>query len=102
MSAAWVTVVLVGLATFAIKAAGPLLLAGRRLPDRLQGALDHLAPALLAALVATEALGSQGRLALDPRLLGLGAAAVALALRAPTLLVLVVAAGTTGLARALL
>jgi branched-subunit amino acid transport protein len=102
MIGTWATVILVGLATFAIKAAGPLLLGGRELPPRLQGMLDHLPPALLAALIVTQALGDEVRLALDPRILGLAAAAVALAVRAPVLLVLVAATATTALARLLL
>jgi branched-subunit amino acid transport protein len=102
MIGTWATVILVGLATFAIKAAGPLLLGGRELPPRLQGMLDHLPPALLAALIVTQALGDEVRLALDPRMLGLAAAAVALAVRAPVLLVLVAATATTALARMLL
>ncbi len=102
MTSTWATVILVGLATFAIKAAGPLLLGGRELPPRLQGMLDHLPPALLAALIVTQALGDERRLTLDPRLLGLAAAAVALAVRAPVLLVLVAATATTALARLLL
>jgi len=103
MTAVWATVILVGLGTFTIKAAGPLLLGGRELPPRLQqGMLDHLPPALLAALIVTQALGDERRLTLDPRLLGLAAAGVALAVRAPVLLVLVAATATTALARLLL
>lgn len=102
MTAARATVILVGLATFAIKAAGPLLLGGRKLPPRIQGMLDHLAPALLAALIVTQALGDERGFTLDPRLLGLAAAAVALAVRAPVLLVLVAATATTALVRLLL
>jgi branched-subunit amino acid transport protein len=102
MTGAWATVILVGLATFAIKAAGPLLLGGRKLPPRLQRMLDHLPPALLAALIVTQALGDERGLTLDPRLLGLAAAAIALAVRAPVLLVLAAATATTALARLLL
>jgi uncharacterized membrane protein len=53
MTPIWISVVAIGLATFAIKAAGPLLLARRTPPPRAQAALEHLAPALLAALVVT-------------------------------------------------
>ena len=102
MTVVWAAVILVGLATFAIKAAGPLLLAGRELPPRLRGMLDHLPPALLAALIVTQALSDARRLTPDPRLLGLAAAAVALAVRAPVLLVLAAATATTALARLLL
>jgi branched-subunit amino acid transport protein len=38
--------------TFVIKAAGPVALGGRELPDVVQRALALLAPALLSALVA--------------------------------------------------
>ena len=47
--------------------------------------------ALLAALVAVQAVASGNDLVLDGRLVGLAAAALALALRAPFIVVLVVA-----------
>jgi hypothetical protein len=51
--------------------------------------------ALLAALIAVQAVGHGQSLAIDPaRLAGLGAAAAALLLRAPFLVVIVAAAGT--------
>ena len=100
MSAVWVTVLVVGLATIAIKAAGPLLVAARTIPPRAQAALEHLAPALLAALVVTQALGgSGGGFAIDARLAGLAAGAVALLLRAPLLVVITAAALTAALVR---
>jgi uncharacterized membrane protein len=102
VTAVWVTVAVVGLATMAIKAAGTLLLGGRTLPPRAQAALEHLAPALLAALVVTQAVGASGAgFAVDARLAGLAAAAVALAFRAPLLLVVTVAAATAAIVRAL-
>jgi branched-subunit amino acid transport protein len=102
MNAVWITVVAVGLATIAIKAAGPLLVATRTLPPRAQNALEHLAPALLAALVVTQAVGgSDGGFAVDARLAGLAAGAVALLLRAPLLVVIIAAAVTAALARLL-
>src|SRR5207245_1873135 len=51
LSLVWLVVIAVGAATVAIKATGPLLLAGRELPPRLLGVVELLAPALLAALV---------------------------------------------------
>ncbi len=47
--------------------------------------------ALLAALVAVQAATTEGRLVLDGRLVGLAVAALALALRAPFIVVLLVA-----------
>lgn len=101
MSEAWAIVLVVGTGTMAIKAAGPVLLGGRPLPRRLAAVVATLAPALLAALVATTAVGSGQALALDARIVGLGAAAVALLLRAPVLVVVVVAALAATLTRLL-
>lgn len=99
MSDAWVIVLAVGVGTIAIKAAGPVLLGGRPLPDRVRRVVALLAPALLAALVATAALGSGQHLVLDARIIGLGAAALAILLRAPILVVVIVAAGAASVAR---
>ena len=89
-----------GAATFVLKAVGPVLLGGRELPDPVIGVVSLLAPALLAALVATQVLGGDRELVLDERLVGLAAAVMALALRAPILVVVVAAAAATALARA--
>lgn len=99
MSEPWVVVLAVGLGTIAIKAAGPVLLGGRPLPARLQSVVALLAPALLAALVATAAVSTGQQLVLDARALGVLAAALSIALRAPVLLVVVVAAATAAVAR---
>ena len=100
MTAVWISVIVVGLATMAIKAAGPLLLARRTPPPRAQGALEHLAPAVLAALVVTQTLGgSNGGFTLDARIAGLAAATGAVLLRLPLLVVITVAAVTAALVR---
>jgi hypothetical protein len=93
-------VAVVGLLTIAIKSVGPALLGGRPLPARAMSVVGLLAPALLAALIATQVLGGRRELVLDERLIGLAVAAVALLLRAPILLVVVLAAAATALARA--
>lgn len=102
MSDAWLVVALVGGATVAIKAIGPVLLGGRPLPGRVQSVVGLLAPAVLAALVVTSVLASGRDLVLDERLIGIGAAVVALVFRAPILVVVVAAAAATATARALL
>jgi branched-subunit amino acid transport protein len=99
MSATWTVVLLVGAFTISFKAAGPVLLAGRRLPTRLTSAFELLAPSLLAALVVTQSVGGKNGIVLDARLVGLGAAVVAIWLRAPLIVVVVVAALATALAR---
>jgi branched-subunit amino acid transport protein len=101
VSAAWTAVLVVGLATVAIKAAGPVLATDRELPAGASRVVDLLAPALLAALVATQALADDEALVLDERAAGLLAAAAAVLLRAPLLVVIVVAAATAAGLRAL-
>lgn len=101
MTGVWTTVAVVSVATVLLKAAGPVLLAGRELPRTTRGVVEMLAPALLAALVVTQAIGGDRRYVFDERLLGLAAAVVAIRLRAPLLAVVVVAAAVTALARAL-
>jgi branched-subunit amino acid transport protein len=97
----WIMVAVVGAATIALKGLGPVALGGRSLPPRVLGVVGLLAPALLAALVVTQVFGGDRELVLDARAAGLGAAAVALALRAPILAVIVAAAVATALVRAL-
>jgi branched-subunit amino acid transport protein len=102
VSAVWVAVLLVGSATVLLKAVGPVFFGGRPLPGRVSGVVSLLAPSLLAALVVTQVVGSDRELVADARLLGLAGAAAALALRAPLLAVVAVAALVTALARLLL
>ena len=101
MSAVWLCVLVVGLATVAIKASGPVLAAGRELPQGAARIVDLLAPALLAALVATQAFASDEELVLDERAAGLVAAGIAILLRAPLLVVVLVAAATAAGLRAI-
>lgn len=102
MSSAWTIVIAVGAATVALKAMGPLLLGGRQLSPAALRATRLLAPALLAALVITQAVAAPDGLAVDERSLGLAAAVVALLLRAPILVAIIAAAATTALARLLM
>jgi branched-subunit amino acid transport protein len=99
VSAAWVAVIAVCAATVALKAAGPVLAGERRLPQGSARVVDLLAPALLAALVATQAFATDEELVLDERAAGLLAAGVAILLKAPLLVVVVVAAATAALLR---
>ena len=99
MSTTWLVVALVGVFTIAFKAAGPVLLGGRELPARMTDAFELLAPALLAALVVTQSVGGKDGIVLDGRLIGVGAAVVAVRLRAPLIVAIVAAALATALAR---
>ncbi|HEX9298936.1 MAG TPA: AzlD domain-containing protein [Actinomycetota bacterium] len=101
MSTVWIVVLVTGAGTIALKAAGPVLLGGRPLPDRVAGVVTLVGPALLAALVAIGTFADGQRLVIDARVLGVGAAAVALRFHAPVLLVVIIAAAVTATARAL-
>jgi uncharacterized membrane protein len=101
MTAVWVTIVLVAVASAALKAAGPLLLGDRQLGPRAVRVIALLAPALLTALVLVDTITSEQRLVIDARLAGVAAAGIALLLRAPMLLALAAAVATTALVRLL-
>jgi Branched-chain amino acid transport protein (AzlD) len=101
VSAVWFAVIAVGVATIALKGAGTLVLAGRPLPRAAAALMPLLAPCLLAALVVGQTIGDGRAVVVDSRLAGVAAAAVALALRAPLLVVLAAAAGVAAAARAL-
>ena len=102
LSTVWLVVLVVGLATLALKATGPVLLGSHELPEPVARVVALLAPVLLAALVVTQTVGGDNELVLDARLAGVGAGAVAIAARAPLPAVVVVAAVTTAVARALI
>jgi branched-subunit amino acid transport protein len=99
-SEAWLLVGVVGLATIALKASGPILVGAGGLPERLTRLTDLLAPALLAALVATQTFTTDEELVVDERAAGLAAATLMVALRAPILATVVIAAAVAGGLRA--
>lgn len=102
MNAAVATIVALGAITYGLKAAGPLLLGGRRsLPPWVERLALVLPAPLLAALVATSTIVSDARWVLDARLAGLAVAAVALWRRLPFVVVVALAAVTTAAVRAL-
>jgi hypothetical protein len=95
----WTVVVVTGIGTLAIKAAGPVLLGGRALPPVVQRVTGLAGPALLAALVAISTFADGQELVIDERVVGMVAAAIAVSLRAPALLVVAIAAAITALLR---
>lgn len=101
MSQPWLVVLVLGLGTYVIKAAGPLLIGGRRLPPAMERLAEHAPAALLAALVAVSVATRGEELVIDERLIGLGVAAIALWRRMPFVVVVVVAAAATAFARSL-
>jgi branched-subunit amino acid transport protein len=99
MSAAWMAVLFVGAGTVVLKSVGPVGVAHRRLPARVDQLLGLIAPSILAALVVTEAFASGRSLVLDARLAGVAAGLVAVLLRAPLWAVIVAGAVATALVR---
>ena len=102
MSAVWLVVLVVGAATVALKATGPVLLGNRELPEPVARVVAPLGPVLLSALVVTQTVGGDNELVFDARLAGVGAGAVAIAARAPLPAVVVAAALATALTRLVL
>jgi Branched-chain amino acid transport protein (AzlD) len=101
VTAVWLTIALVAVASATLKAAGPLLLGDRQLGPRATRVIALLAPALLTALVLVGTVATDQRLVIDARLAGIAAAGVALLFRAPLLVVLAAAVLTTALVRLL-
>lgn len=99
MNDAWIVVAVVGAATIASKAAGPVLVGRRQLPPRVQACVELLAPVMLMALVVTQTFGGDEEIEVDVRVVGVGAALAAIALRAPVILAMAVAALVTALLR---
>jgi Branched-chain amino acid transport protein (AzlD) len=97
----WALLVALGAGCYALKALGPVLTGGRRSGRPAGELLGLLAVPLLAALLAVQTLDGGRRLVVDARLAGLGVAAVLVWRRAPFLVVVVAAAATAALVRAL-
>ena len=97
----WTVLAALSAVSYALKAVGPLLAGGRRLGPGLRRTLDLVAVPLLAALILVQTLGDGHRLAIDVRTPALAVAAVLVWRRAPFLIVVLAAAGTAALLRAL-
>ncbi len=95
----WLVVAVVGVATIACKAAGPVFVGRRELPPRLQACVELLAPVMLTALVITQTFGGDDEIQVDARVVGVGAAVIAIALRTPIIVAMAIAALPTALVR---
>jgi hypothetical protein len=98
----WVLIVALATGTVLFKVAGPLLAGGRQPPAPLVRVIGLLAPALIAALIVSDTFTNGRRLTVDARVVGLGVGAIALGLKAPAVLALLLAAVTCALVRALI
>lgn len=97
----WLVIGGCAVVTAAIKGAGPFALGGRTLPPRLIGVVALLAPALLAALVVTQALADGHHVGPGADTVGVAASGVLLLRGASILLAVTAAAAVTAGLRAL-
>jgi branched-subunit amino acid transport protein len=101
VSTAWELVGGCALVTFAIKAAGPIALGGRELPGWFASVVTLMAPALLAALVATHSVASGRHLVIGAETFGVIASGVVFYRTRSIPLCVFTAAAVTALLRAL-
>jgi branched-subunit amino acid transport protein len=88
----WAALLALGLGSYALKAAGPLLLGDREPSPRVARVLALLAVPLLSALIVVQTLGDGDGVTVDARVPALGAAALCVWRGAPFLVTVVVAA----------
>ncbi len=98
----WVTIIVLAVGTYILKAVGPVGAGRRTLPPNVGSVVMLLPPALFAALVAVQTFADDaGGITLDARAGGLLAAGVAVWFRAPFIVVVVCGVMVTALARAI-
>lgn len=96
----WVLIALCAAVTAVIKAAGPVALGGRDLPDAFSAVIRLMAPALLAALVCVAVFADERELAVGADTAGVAVAGVALWRGASVITGVLIAAVVTALLRA--
>ena len=101
MTREWAVVLLLGLVTAGLKAAGPMLLGGsqRELPPVLLSGLRRLPSAIFAALLVTQVFADGKSIVFDARVGGLVTAVAAAACRSPRIITLLAAVIITALLR---
>ncbi|HET9421431.1 MAG TPA: AzlD domain-containing protein [Nocardioides sp.] len=97
----WMLIGALVVMTAGMKAIGPALVGGRELPAWCAGVIALMAPALLAALVATAVFADGPHLSVGADTAGVAVATVLLVRRAPLVLVCAVAMVVTAALRAL-
>jgi len=95
----WASILIASFGTYAEKLLGYLLPHHMLERESIRRMTGLLPVSLLAALVAVQTFAVDQAVSVDARLLGLGVAVVALLLRAPFLVVIIVAAASTAIVR---
>jgi branched-subunit amino acid transport protein len=96
----WLAIGVFAAGSWLAKAVGPVGAGRRQLRGRWGEAVGLLPVAMLAALVAVQTVGGDRSLVLDARSAGVAAAALALWLRAPLIVVVAVGMAVAALLRA--
>lgn len=100
MSDATIVLLVLGAGSYLLKVAGPLVLGGaRRLPPWLDRVAGTLPVPLLAGLVFTSTVADGTELVFDARVVGVAGAGLALRRGAPFVVVVLIAAAATAVAR---
>ena len=96
----WSLVVMLAIGAYACKVVGLVVLGDRTVPPVVRRCLALIPAALITALVVKDTVSVGQQLVVDARLAGVTAAAIATWRRAPLVLVIVIGAGVTAVARA--
>jgi branched-subunit amino acid transport protein len=96
----WTLVLMLAAGAYFFKVLGLVVIGDRPLPPVLERCLALIPAALIAALVFKDTFSVGQHLQLDARAAGVGAAVVAAWRKLPLILVIVIGAGVTALARA--
>ena len=97
----WLAVLALAAGAYLFKVLGLVVIGGRQLPERVEGALALIPAALLSALIVTNTLVSGQQIVIDARLPGVLAAAVAAERKLPFPAVIAIGAAVTAVVRAL-
>jgi branched-subunit amino acid transport protein len=97
----WSTLALLCAISYALKASGPALAGGREMSGPTRAALDLISVPLLSALILVQTLTTEHAVVLDARAPALAVAAALVYKRAPFLVVVIAAAATAALLRAI-
>ena len=96
----WTLVLALSAIAYFFKATGLVVVGGRHLPGAVNRCLDLIPAALVSALIVNSTLGGDDGIVFDSRAIGVAAAMLLAAKRAPLAVVIMAGAAVTALARA--
>ena len=96
----WTLVLVLSAIAYACKVSGLVIIGGRDLPEVVDRCLNLIPAALVSALVVNSTIGVDDGIVIDARAVGVVAAVLVAAKRAPLVVVIVVGAAVTAVVRA--